>query len=456
MTDSSLIGLILVVDDTPANLEVISEALTDAGYEVATALSGDRALKQIQHRAPDLILLDIQMPGIDGFETCRQLKENAKTADIPIIFMTALSDAESKVKAFNIGAVDYVTKPFQEKEVLARVNTHLKLHQLNQTLEQRVAERTAALTTTLEQLKQSQLQLIQQEKFSALGGLVAGVAHEINNPVGFIAGNLKPAINYVQDVFGLLELYQTRFPEPGEEIFEEIEAIDLDYIREDLPKLLGSMQAGTDRIRSISRSLRTFSRADGDRKVPYNLHEGLESTLMILKHRLKANESRPAIEIIKDYGFVPEVDCFPSQINQVFMNLLANAIEALEESNQNRSFADIEASPNQIWIQIQFSADQKAVTVQIQDNGVGIPETIQSQLFDHFTTKPMGQGTGLGLSIARQIVVTNHQGNIEVHSTPNQGATFMIQLPIKAADPNQDSADLRDASEAMTVAIGQH
>ncbi|MEO1353834.1 MAG: response regulator [Cyanobacteria bacterium J06635_15] len=456
MTDSTLIGLILVVDDTPANLEVISEALTDAGYEVATALSGDRALKQIQHRAPDLILLDIQMPGIDGFETCRQLKENPKTADIPIIFMTALSDAESKVKAFNIGAVDYVTKPFQEKEVLARVNTHLKLHQLNQTLEQRVAERTAALTMTLEQLKQSQLQLIQQEKFSALGGLVAGVAHEINNPVGFIAGNLKPAINYVQDVFGLLELYQTRFPEPGEEISEEIEAIDLDYIREDLPKLLGSMQAGTDRIRSISRSLRTFSRADGDRKVPYNLHEGLESTLMILKHRLKANESRPAVEIIKDYGFVPEVDCFPSQINQVFMNLLANAIEALEESNQNRSFADIEASPNQIWIQIRFSADQKAVTVQIQDNGVGIPEAIQSQLFDHFTTKPMGQGTGLGLSIARQIVVTNHQGNIEVHSTPNQGATFMIQLPIKAADPNQGSADFRDASEAMTVAIGQH
>ncbi|MEO0828661.1 MAG: ATP-binding protein, partial [Cyanobacteria bacterium J06642_9] len=332
----------------------------------------------------------------------------------------------------------------------------LKWHQLNQTLEQRVAERTAALTMTLEQLKQSQLQLIQQEKFSALGGLVAGVAHEINNPVGFIAGNLKPAINYVQDVFGLLELYQTRFPEPGEEISEEIEAIDLDYIREDLPKLLGSMQAGTDRIRSISRSLRTFSRADGDRKVPYNLHEGLESTLMILKHRLKANESRPAVEIIKDYGFVPEVDCFPSQINQVFMNLLANAIEALEESNQNRSFADIEASPNQIWIQIRFSADQKAVTVQIQDNGVGIPEAIQSQLFDHFTTKPMGQGTGLGLSIARQIVVTNHQGNIEVHSTPNQGATFMIQLPIKAADPNQGSADFRDASEAMTVAIGQH
>ena len=449
MTKSALTGLILVVDDTPANLEVISEALTDAGYEVAAALSGDRALKQIQRRAPDLILLDIQMPGIDGFETCRQLKENPKTAAIPIIFMTALSDANSKVKAFNMGAVDYVTKPFQEQEVLARVGTHLKLCQLNQALEQRVMERTAALTATLEELKQSQLQLIQQEKFSTLGALVAGVAHEINNPVGFIASNLKPAQTYVQDLLGLLELYQTRFADPGEEILNEIEAIDLDYVREDLPKLLVTMQTGTDRIRSISRSLRTFSRADRDRKVAFDLHEGLESTLMILNHRLRANQDRPAIDISKDYGFVPKVDCFPSQINQVLMNLLANAIDALEESNQDRSFADIEANPNQIQIQTQLSADQTAIQIQIQDNGVGIPENIQSQLFEHFTTKPVGKGTGLGLSIAQQIIVKNHQGSIKVHSVPNQGATFVIQLPIQARDGEQTQTNVSPETEVQ-------
>ncbi|NEQ42946.1 MAG: response regulator [Leptolyngbya sp. SIOISBB] len=432
MKDSTPTGLILVVDDTPANLTVMSEALTDAGYDVAAALSGDRALKQIQHRLPDLILLDIQMPGIDGFETCCQLKANPDAADIPVIFMTALSDAASKVKAFDLGAVDYVTKPFQEAEVLARVSTHLKLRQLTQSLEQQVAARTQELTNTLETLKQSQLQLIQQEKFSALGGLVAGVAHEINNPLGFIAGNLDPAQNYVQDILELLARYQQHFPDPGDDIGDYIEEVDLEYIREDLPKLLVSMREGTNRIRAISRSLRSFSHADGDRKMPYDLRDGMESTLMILKHRLKATEDRPKIQVMKAYNFNREVECFPSQINQVFMNLLANAIDALEDDNQGRSFEEIEAQPNQIFISTELSADQQSVVIRIGDNGTGMPAAIQAQIFDHFTTKPLGKGTGLGLSISHQIVVKNHQGTIEVHSELNQGTKFEIRLPLMA------------------------
>jgi CheY-like chemotaxis protein len=254
--------------------------------------AGNRPL-EIENELPTLILLDIMMPGVDGFETCKRLKANPKTQDIPIIFMTALSDIDNKVRALELGAVDYVTKPFQEQEVLARVKTHVKLYSLTQNLECQVAQKSA-------ELQASQLQLVQSEKMSALGNLVAGVAHEINNPVGFLAGNLQPAQDYVDDLVGLIDLYQQKYPNPDPEIEARIEAIDLEFIQKDLPQLLNSMKLGLERIRNISISLRTFSRADKDYQVPFNIHEGLDSTILILKHRLKANENRPAIEVITE------------------------------------------------------------------------------------------------------------------------------------------------------------
>jgi len=423
--------LILVVDDTPANLEVVCETLSDAGYEVATAINGDRALKRVQVYPPDLILLDVQMPGIDGFETCQRLKADPKTASIPIIFMTALSDAQSKEKGFVLGAVDYITKPFQEKEMLARVKTHLQLRQLTKNLEQRVAEQTADLEAALTQLQQSQLHLVQTEKMSALGNLVAGVAHEINNPLGFIAGNLKPAHDYIKDLFKLLALYQQELPNPSATLQAVVEEIDLEYLQEDLPKLIDSMQEGVDRIHTISTSLRTFSRSDCDRPIPCNIHDGIDSTILILKHRLKANECRPEIQVITDYGALPQVECFAGQLNQVFMNLLANAIDALEESNQGRSFAQIKAKPNQITVNTQLSQSQ--AVIRIQDNGVGMTDAVRQKIFEHlFTTKGVGQGTGLGLAIARQIVVEKHSGTLEVNSTLGEGTEFVISIPVKA------------------------
>ncbi|MEG4532584.1 response regulator [Microcoleus sp. D2_18a_D3] len=423
--------LILVVDDTPANLEVVCETLSDAGYEVATAINGDRALKRVQAYPPDLILLDVQMPGIDGFETCKRLKADPKTASIPIIFMTALSDADSKVKGFVLGAVDYITKPFQEQEVLARVKTHLQLRQLTKNLEQRVAEKTADLEAALTQLQQSQIQLVHTEKMSALGNLVAGVAHEINNPLGFIAGNLKPAQDCIKDLFQVIDLYQKELPYPSATLQAFLEEIDLEYLQEDLPKLIDSMQEGVDRIHTISTSLRTFSRSDCDRPIHYNIHDGLDSTILILKHRLKANECRPEIEVITDYGDLPPVECFAGQLNQVFMNVLANAIDALEESNKGRSFAQIKANPNQITVKTQLSESQ--AVIRIQDNGIGITDAVKPKIFEHlFTTKGVGQGTGLGLAIAHQIVVEKHSGTLEVNSTLGEGTEFVISIPVRA------------------------
>ena len=301
----------------------------------------------------------------------------------------------------------------------------------NARLYQQSQEYAQKLELYLHDLKQMQLQLVQGEKMSALGNLVAGVAHEINNPVGFIAGNLQPAQEYLQDLFELIDVYQDSFPKPGAKVEEKIEAIDLEYLREDLPKLIGSMQEGVDRIRNISTSLRTFSRADSDRPVSFNIHDGIESTVLILKHRLKASEFRPAIEVVKDYGNLPLVKCFPGQLNQVFMNVLANAIDAVEESNKGRSFSEIKARPNQITVQTVLSESQNQVVIRIKDNGVGMSNSVKENIFNHlFTTKSVGQGTGLGLSIAHQIVVEKHGGTLTVNSSLGQGSEFVISIPV--------------------------
>lgn len=276
-------------------------------------------------------------------------------------------------------------------------------------------------------------QLVQSEKMSSLGQLVAGVAHEINNPVSFISGNINYANQYVQDLLRLLQLYQQNYPHPVAEIQKEIEAIDSDFIMVDLPNLLTSMTVGAKRIKEIVLSLRNFSRLDEAEMKAVNIHEGIDSTLMILEHRFKAKSNYLGIEVIKEYGDLPLVECYAGQLNQVLMNLLVNAIDALEEAVENAEWGAGEKAPTipQIRINTNLTKDNQLV-IRIIDNGFGIPEDIQQHLFEpFFTTKPVGKGTGLGLSISYQIITQKHQGKLQCVSALGKGTEFVIVIPLK-------------------------
>ncbi|MFP4219680.1 MAG: AAA family ATPase [Phormidium sp.] len=306
------------------------------------------------------------------------------------------------------------------------------LYESLQASERRERERAEQLERSLAELDLAQHQLIQSEKMSALGQLVAGIAHEINNPVGFIVGNLTLADNYIRDLIEHLQLYRDRNPEPDLEILDHAEEVDLDYLLEDAPKLMASMQVGVDRIREISKALRTFSRSDRDQPVRYDLHDGLESTLLILKHRLKANQKRPEIQVVRHYGSLPEVQAFAGQLNQVFTNLIANAIDALEEASQGMSFQMLQQQPSRITLTTDLSEDGDWAVVRVADNGRGMSEAVRSRIFERsFTTKGVGQGTGLGLSICRQIVVDKHGGSIECQSRLGQGTEFILRIPLR-------------------------
>ena len=288
----------------------------------------------------------------------------------------------------------------------------------------------------IQELQDTQTQLIHSEKMSSLGQMLAGIVHEINNPVNFVHGNIQHASGYSQDLVKLIHIYQAHCPPLAPEIQEQMEEIDLNFVTQDFPKLLNSMEVGTERIIEIVNSLRTFSRLDEADVKKVDIHEGIESTLMILQNRLKDNKSSPTIQIIKDYGDIPLVECCPGQINQVLMNILANAIDALKESFQiqkpvsSQEFHD----RKQPKISLQTQQEGKNCIITVRDNGAGMSKEVKRHIFDpFFTTKSVGKGTGLGLSISYKIVVEKHQGKLECDSILGQGTTFTIMLPLKAA-----------------------
>lgn len=416
-------GNILIVDDVPVNLHLLAKILSKQGYKTRTAPDGQLALRSIELTPPDLILLDIMMPDMDGYTVCQALKASPATKDIPIIFISALNEVLDKVKAFEVGGIDYITKPFHEQEVLARVSNQLVQRQLFQQTQSYAQQ----LEQTLTELKKTQAKLIQKEKMASLGQLVAGIAHEINNPVNFIYGNIALAADYARDLLRLVELYRHYYPQPVAEIAGELDEIQPEFIAEDYPKLLNSMKEGASRISKIVLSLRNFSRLGEEKHKLVDIHEGIDNTLVILQHRLKGANNTDEIEVIKHYSQLPKVTCYASQLNQVFMNLLTNAIDALEN----------QPSPRKITIGTSVSYESesalhdRSVVILIADNGCGMSEEVRHQIFDpFFTTKPVGRGTGLGLAISHDIVVEKHRGQISCISAPGRGTELILQIPI--------------------------
>ncbi|NJL01008.1 MAG: response regulator [Spirulinaceae cyanobacterium SM2_1_0] len=439
---------ILIVDDTPMNLRLLMQMLAERDYRLKAAPSGKLALVHAMMTPPDLILLDIMMPEMNGYEVCRHLKAETRTRDIPIIFISAMHEIADKVKAFEVGGVDYIIKPFHTQEVLARIDLHLQLNRSRRQLQTERDRQAQQLNEQHEQLRAqlaiqaaTQAQLAQSDKLATLGQMLAGIAHEINNPVGFIAGNLPPARDYVRDLLDLIALYQQEWSAPSAAVQAKIDEIDLEYLKDDLPKLLESMYLGTERIRALSKSLRTFARADTEHQVACDLHEGLEAALLILQHRLKAQQTRSEIQVVRDYSELPPVYCYPGQLNQVFLNLMANALDALEEEQPQPDKATDATTQPQLTLGTAVTETGDRVKITIQDNGPGIPLALQAKIFERlFTTKAVGQGTGLGLAIARDIVETKHGGTLTCHSTPGAGATFTITLPLKPTDPTVDNS----------------
>ena len=415
---------ILLVDDDVTTQIVLQDALEREGHEVKTADDGKAGLLAVQQLHPDVVICDWMMPEMDGLAVCEQIKANSELATIFFILLTARERVGDRVRGLDSGADDFLSKPIETEELLARVRAGLRVQNLTRTLSQT----NHRLKQTVSQLKKTQAQLIQSEKMSSLGQLVAGIAHEINNPVSFIHSNIEPLQVYVTDLIELLDLYRQEVTEPSLQIREMWEAVEPEFIKEDASKILASMQSGSDRIRQVVLSLRNFSRLDEQGRKSADIHQCIESALSMLQHRWQPNGT-PLIQIVKEYSELPLVDCYAREINQVFLQILENAIDVLISDSSDEKIALQSA----IHIRTQLLKNER-VSISIVDNGPGITDAMKDRIFDpFFTTKPVGKGRGLGLFVAYQIVVEQHGGRIACISQPEKGVEFKVELPVKLA-----------------------
>ena len=405
---------ILVVDDTAANLEILCRMLKKNGYKTRPAPNGKLALRAAAAQAPDLILLDINMPEMNGYQVCKSLKQDKGLREIPVLFLSARMETEDKVTAFEAGGVDYITKPFQVKEVLARIRTHLEIRRLQ--LELKAKNRH--LMQTMDRLEKTQAQLVASEKQAVLGVLTAGIAHEINNPVNFIKTSVDALQHDFNDLLALVDVCSVCHNPEKEAVENEVE---FDTLKPEIRDLFQNIEEGVRRTREIVSSLGVFSRKDDSRFSAVELEQILESALVILKNRYKNR-----IRIQKKYMDSLKVDCIPGKLGQVFTNILINAMDAIEEKKDT-------VRDERIFIETGTSNKEGRpfAFVRISDTGPGIdPDKIQ-QIFDpFFTTKEVGKGVGLGLYISHEIV-RDHDGFMNAGNIPGKGAEFCVFIPIK-------------------------
>lgn len=432
---------ILFVDDEQSLEHLISQIFRKnirmERWQLFFAHNGVEALEKLkEHPDIDIVVTDINMPEMDGLTLLFRI--NQIDLSLKTIVISAYGDMKNIRNAMNLGAFDFLTKPIDLEDLKITINKtlrdvqHLKENQRLRESEACAREQAQYLQQSLQELKKTQAQLIQTAKMSSLGQLVAGIAHEINNPANFIYGNISHVSDHIQNLLHLLNLYQQQYNPPSSEIQSEIEAIDLEFLIADLSQILASMRCGVDRIHKIVLSLRNFSRLDEANIKAVDIHEGIKSSLLILQNRLQTTVARPEIQVIEEYSNLPLVECYAGELNQVFINIISNAIDTLNEYNKQRSLDDFLGRPLTITIRTIMLEENSRVVIQIRDNGSGMTAEVKDRIFEpFFTTKPVGEGTGLGLYISYQIIVEKHRGELKCFSEMGEGAEFWIEIPIR-------------------------
>ncbi len=418
---------ILVIEDDATTRLLLQRTLEKEGYNVTLAEDGVQGMDKALSISPALIISDWVMPELDGMELCRQVRSHPQLSGIFVILLSSRETVADRVEGLDAGADEFLSKPIDPNELKARVRAGLRQYQLNHQLKAANYD----LMLTLQKLQQAQAQLIQSEKMSSLGQMVAGIAHEINNPINFIEGNLSFAEDYIQDLLNIIYLYQKYFPDVPEDLQTLLEDTDIEFLTEDSKQLIDSMRVGASRIHKIINHLRNFSRLDEADMKRVDIHDGINSTLIMLQNRLRIG-SGVEIEVHKHYGDLPKIDCYPGQLNQVFLNILHNAIYFLQEYVKNGDLTN-----PKIEISTRCIEAEDTVEINILNNGSSIPETAISKVFDpFFTTKPVGQGTGMGLSICYQIIAERHRGHIRCFTPPDGGTGFAIEIPRRQPEEN--------------------